>query len=222
MLEQISELLVQLLDQVGYLGLFIATFIESFFPPIPSEIVLLTAGFYANTSQGGLVTLVAMSFVGALGNYFGTLPFYGISRFGANTILPRFLQRWGPYLLISSNDLKKAERFFAKRGEVTIFISRLIPGVRSLISFPAGLSKMNFPRYTFFTLLGSFAWNMLLSTLGYFAYANREEIFAILTPIEKVILAIIVIIILFYLYKVFAQVRELRKQQKLEQPQEDN
>jgi membrane protein DedA with SNARE-associated domain len=211
MLEQISEILIQLLDSAGYFGLFLATFIESFFPPIPSEVVLITAGFYASSTNGGIPVLILMSFVGALGNFFGTLPFYGISRFGAKNILPKFLKKWGPYLLISEEDLGKAEKYFKKRGELTIFVSRLIPGIRSLISFPAGLSKMNFFRYFVFTLLGSFCWNMILSGVGFLAYDNREVIFAILSPIEKIILGVLVAATVYYLYRVVREVKRIRE-----------
>lgn len=207
MLEEITNWLLQLLDSIGLLGVFFATAIESFFAPIPSEIILVTAGLYAK-AEGGGVTLVILSVVAALGSFVGTLPFYLISRFGVNTFLPKFLDRWGKYLLISNADLEKANLLFKKRGPLMVFVSRLIPGVRSLIAFPAGAAKMNFLNYTFFTLLGSFCWNIFLSGIGFLAYDYKDQIFQLLKPVENLVLIILVVLFLVYLYKVVEEVRK--------------
>jgi len=209
MLRQISEFLVLLLEQSGYLGIFMATVVESFFAPIPSEIVLFTAGYYAN-STGGIVVLITMCAVASFGNYVGTLPFYLLSKYGAEKYLPRFLDKWGPYLLISRKDLEKAEKFFERKGSTTVFLARLIPGVRSLIAFPAGLSKMNFIRYTLFTLLGSFVWNLILGSVGFWAFDQKEKFFEILDPISYFIIGIIAVGIVLYCLKVFYNIRRLR------------
>jgi membrane protein DedA with SNARE-associated domain len=209
MLQKISELLIELLDKTGILGVFFATFIESFFAPIPSEIVLLTAGFYASSS-GGISTLLLLCIVASFGNFFGTLPFYMISRFGSEKYLPAFLKKFGPYLLLSEKDLKKTEKFFEKRGSITVFVARLIPGIRSLIAFPAGLAKMHFWKYTLFTLSGSFMWNLLLSSIGYWGYENKETFFQILEPISNIILGLLVFVALAYIIRVIYNIKKLR------------
>lgn len=209
MLEQIANLLVQLVNTTGYLGVFVATVAESFFAPIPSEIILPTAGLAAHDA-GGITALLLVCIVAALGNFVGTLPFYLISFFGSKSILPKLINRWGAYLLLSNEDLRKAERLFSKRGEVMVFFSRLIPGIRSLIAFPAGIAKMPFIRYTLFTLFGSFLWNLLLAGVGYVAYDFKDELFSFLQPVEKIVLFIILACVFVYVFKVVSRVRELK------------
>jgi membrane protein DedA with SNARE-associated domain len=208
MLEQITNALIDLTNRTGFVGIFIATVLESFFAPIPSEIILVTAGL-ASRENGGLPTLIIFCMAGAFGNYIGTLPFYAISRWGAETFLPKFLNKWGPFLLISNNDLQKAQKLFATRGKSMVFFARLIPGIRSIIAFPAGVSKMHFPTYTFFTLLGSFIWNLVLGTIGFYLYDAKDQVFALLSPIEKIVIAILVILVGGYILRVMYQIRKL-------------
>lgn len=210
MLEQITNLLIQLVQQTGYVGVFVATLLESFFAPIPSEIVLPTVGLAAKESGSFTVVIIA-SIVAALGNYVGTLPFYYISRVGANTLLPKLISRYGAFILISMEDVHKAEQLFAKRGRIMVFVSRLIPGIRSLIAFPAGISKMAFGEYTLFTLLGSFLWNLALITVGFMAYDYIDQVFALLKPVENIVIILIVLAVLIYCYKVVRRIIELRK-----------
>ncbi len=209
MLEQITVFLLSLLDKVGYLGVMIATAIESFFPPIPSEVILVTAGAYAQTQQSTLA-LIGVAVFASLGNYLGTLPFYLIARYSADNLLPKFLKKWGVFLLITPEDLKKAQALFEKRGKSIVFISRLIPGIRSLIAFPAGAAKMNFTIYTIFTLAGSFFWNILLSAIGFAAYSNKDEFFRILKPIENIVIIVIAVLAILYIARVIYQIRKLR------------
>lgn len=210
MLNQISDFLVKLLEQTGLLGVFFATAIESFFAPIPSEIVLFTAGFYASQSQSYLL-LIVLCAVGAFGNYMGTLPFYLISRFGREKFLEKFINRFGRFLLISMNGINKAECLFKKRGNAVVFFARLVPGIRSLIAFPAGAFKMNFLKYSFFTLLGSFVWNMILSTLGFVAYNYKTQIFDILRPIETTVIILIILAVLIYVLNVVIQIIKYKR-----------
>lgn len=211
MLAQITDWLMALIATTGVFGIFIATAVESFFPPIPSEIVLFSAGFYAR-SQESIPLLIILCVVAALGNFAGTLPFYLVSRFSAENWLPKFLRKFGAYLLISESDLKRTEKFFDKRGAVTVFFARLVPGIRSLIAFPAGLAKMHFGSYTFFTLLGSLSWNLLLGGIGYWAYGYKDQVLAVLEPISTIILAIAIIVVVLYVLRVIYQVRKIRSQ----------
>lgn len=212
-MESIANFLLQLMNQVGLLGLFLGMILESFFAPIPSEVLLLTAGFYAK-SNGSVSDLIIISIVAALGNFVGTLPFYLISRFSRDKLLPQFVKRWGVFLLISEKEIEKAEKLFQKRGAIMIFVARLIPGIRSLIAFPAGLSKMNFGIYTLFTLLGSFIWDLVLSSIGFFAYDFKDQIFAIMKPIENLVIISLIIGGLIYVYKVIMQIRRLKSEVK--------
>lgn len=210
MLQQIADVLLGLLDSIGYLGIFIATVIESFFAPIPSEIILVTAGFYAQ-AQGSFIQVILISIIAAFGAFIGTLPFYLISRYSADNLLPRFLKRWGVFLLITPNDLEKAQLLFEKRGSIIVFLSRLVPGIRSLVAFPAGASKMNFTKYFIYTIAGSFCWNVFLTTIGFVAYQNKDAIFAIMKPIENFIVYALIALVLLYIFRVIYQIRKLRK-----------
>ncbi len=209
MLEKISQILIQIVDSVGAFGIAIAGAVESFFPPIPSEIIMVSAGLSASAA-GGIGLILLYSIAGAIGNFVGTLPFYLISFYGAKTFLPKFLNKWGKFLLISNDDLKRAEKLFKKRGNITVFLSKLIPGIRSLIAFPAGVAKMNFASYMFYSLAGSTVWNIFLVSIGYAAYEQKDEIFAILKPIETLILILIVIAILTYATLIFLNFRKQR------------
>lgn len=209
MLESISEILIQLMDQTGLLGIFVATVVESFFAPIPSEIVLFTAGFYAS-NLGSFPTLILIAIIAALGNFVGTLPFYLVSKYSSEKYLPRFLNRWGAYLLISNKDLERSKRFFDKKGGVTVFFARLIPGIRSLIAFPAGLSKMNFFKYFAFTMAGSFLWNIILGSIGFWAFEKKEVFFEIFEPISNIILIGIVVLAILYMARVVYNIRKIR------------
>lgn len=210
MLESISNALIVLIDSIGLLGIFFATAIESFFPPIPSEIVLASGGFFAQ-ANGGIPILLAICVVAALGNFVGTLPFYLISRFGSKKYLPAFLNRYGKFLLISMENINKVENLFAKRGNLIVFTSRLIPGIRSLVAFPAGIAKMNFFKYTFYTLSGSFLWNLLISGIGFLAYEKKDAIFMMLKPVENFILLFVILILISYVMAVIYQFKRQKK-----------
>lgn len=209
MLESISDFLIQLMEQTGLVGIFLATVVESFFAPVPSEIVLFTAGFYAS-NLGSFPTLVLIAIVAAFGNFVGTLPFYLVSKYSSEKYLPWFLNRWGAYLLISNRDLERSQKFFDKKGGVTVFFARLIPGIRSLIAFPAGLSKMNFFKYFAFTMAGSFLWNIILGSIGFWAFERKEVFFEIFEPISNIILVGIIIFAILYIARVVYNIRKIR------------
>lgn len=209
MLSQLLTFLEQLINQLGPIGLMFAAAVESFFPPIPSEFFLVTAGL-SSRAQGGLVYLLILCVAASIGNYLGTLPFYIVSRWGAETFLPKFLDKWGPFLLISNKDLARAHRLFERRGAKVVFFAKLIPGIRSLIAFPAGVSKMNFTIYSIYSLLGSLVWNLILGLIGYFAYDAKDAILELFSPFEKIILAVLIATVIFYILNIFYQIRKRR------------
>lgn len=210
MLEQISDFLIYLVDQLGFIGIFIGTFIESIFPPIPSEIILFSAGFYAQ-SVNSPVLILLFSIVGAFGNFFGTLPFYYIARQGSQRYLLKFIDKFGAILLISRNDVAKSQNFFERKGPITIFIARLIPGVRSLIAFPAGISNVSFKIYFVYSIAGSILWNLFLTSIGYFAYDRKDEIFAYLKPIENLVIIGLIVLAVIYVAKVIIEMIKIRR-----------
>ncbi len=159
-------------EQSGYLGIFVLMAIESSFIPFPSEIVMLPAGAFAakGTLQLPLVivTGTAGSLVGALFNYFFAR-YLGIG----------FLERYGKYFFVSQSNILKAQKAWDKHGELTTFVCRLLPGVRQLISLPAGLARMPLGRFCFWTTLGAGTWVTILSFTGFYFGGQAVEVWGV-------------------------------------------
>ena len=159
MISSVIDWLVNLIEVIGYPGVAIAMFIESFFAPIPSEIILPFSGFVA---FGGSLNIYVVIVVATLAAYLGTLPFYFIGRWG-NEFVMEFLKKYGKYLFISQDDLQKGFDAFEKYGRGIVFFGRLVPIVRTVISFPAGVSRMNFLQFSIYTLVGAGIWSSILA-----------------------------------------------------------
>jgi membrane protein DedA with SNARE-associated domain len=133
--------------------------LESMIAPVPSELVMPFAGFL---TADGHYSFVGMIVASSFGSIAGSFASYGIGRAGGNALVLRF----GRYLLLDERHLEQTERFFARHGEKTIFFARLIPVVRHLISIPAGIGRMNIPRFLLYTVAGATIWNATLAALG--------------------------------------------------------
>lgn len=206
MIGQIVDFLIELIATGGYIGVALAMFIESFFAPIPSEAVIPIAGILA---AEGEMNLLLLSVIGGVFSYVGTLPFYFIGYFGSDIMLRRFIKRYGKWLFIKQEDVDKGVAMFNKYGNSIVFAGRLVPLVRSVISFPAGLARMNFAQYSLYTIIGSTIWCFILATIGYYFGDNREVIEGFLERFEWVIIGLILVLGLLYFYKViFPRVKE--------------
>ena len=159
MIHDIADSLVSLIGDIGYLGIFLLMFLESTFFPFPSEIVMIPAGYLAYQGELNVYLVVIVGIIGSLGG--ALLNYYLALRFGRTFIL-----RYGKYFFIKEETLDKLESFFTTHGEVSTFTGRLIPGIRQLISIPAGLSKMNLKVFIFYTSLGAIIWSAILVALG--------------------------------------------------------
>ena len=195
MIHELAQQLVDLIFGWGYLGIFIMMAIESSFIPFPSEIVLVPAGYLA--SQGEMnITYIMMSAI--LGSLLGAF----VNYFLAFTLGRRFLLRYGKYFFISPETLEKMERFFKKHGHISTFTGRLIPGIRQLISIPAGLAKMDLLEFSLFTTLGAGIWALILTLLGYYIGENQELIKEYLKEITTFVVVLLLIIgALYYRYQ---------------------
>jgi len=149
MIESLINWLVNTISVLGYPGVFISVFVESFFAPIPSEIILPFSGFVASMGEMNIYLVIIIATVGA---YLGSLPFYFIGQWGEKPLL-RFLKKYGKYLFIEQDDVDWAFGLFYKYGKGVVFVGRVIPIVRTLISFPAGVARMPFLLFTLYTLL---------------------------------------------------------------------
>lgn len=192
-MQGIIDWIVNLMETLGAPGVGIAILLENLFPPIPSEVVLPLAGF--TVAQGSLNWL-AVFIWSVVGSVVGAYMLYGI---GAWLGLER-LRRIADWMwLVKASDVDAAMSFFNKYGRPSIFFGRLIPGVRSLISIPAGLDRMNLLVFGMWTTLGSGIWNAILIYLGYVLGANWEKATGYVDAYSKVIYVVLLLIILGFL-----------------------
>jgi membrane protein DedA with SNARE-associated domain len=185
----------------GYPAVFAAALLENLFPPIPSELVFPLIGFSAQTNDLGIAGAIGMAIVGAVGSTVGAIIIYFIAlKIGLPTIT-RIGKR---YHLLSESDLKKTETWFVRHGELAVFLGRMAPGIRELISIPAGIAEMNIVRFTFFTFIGSCIWSLFLTLVGFFIgdawirfYGNYSQIFDIV-GITLILVIIAIVAIKYY------------------------
>jgi membrane protein DedA with SNARE-associated domain len=161
MLERFIDWLLQTLLDLGYPGIVALMALESSILPVPSELVMPPAGYWAAKGQMSfglaLVCGVLGSVIGALANYYG-----------AQLIGRPLIQRYGKYVFLSEKNLLRSERFFAEHGEISTLIGRLFPVIRHLISIPAGLHRMPLPKFILYTAIGAAVWCAILTWIGYF------------------------------------------------------
>lgn len=197
MIQSIIDWLVNAISTIGYPGVFISVFLESFFAPIPSEIILPFSGFVASTGKMNLVFVIIIATVAA---YLGSLPFYFIGKWGERPVI-NFIEKYGKYLFIQQKDVDKVFGAFDKYGKGVVFFGRLIPMIRTLISFPAGVAKMQFARFSMYTLFGSLTWNILLTYAGYQLGDHWSVVSKWIEKYQNVILVLIIIAVLLYIIR---------------------
>ena len=194
MIKELAQELVDLIFDWGYLGIFLLMAVESSFVPFPSEIVLIPAGYLAHQGSMNIGAIMASalggSLVGAFVNYFLAL-----------TLGRKILQKYGKYFFIKESALEKMDSYFAKHGHISTFTGRLIPGIRQLISIPAGLARMNLVEFSLYTTLGAGIWALILTLLGYFIGANQELIDIYLKQITVATLFVLILFIMWYYSK---------------------
>lgn len=165
----VIALIIDLIEQAGYFGIFILMAIESSVIPLPSEVVMIPAGYLVYLNKMNM-TLVILA--GTLGSLAGAL----INYFIAMKLGRPFIRKYGKYFLLKAKSIEKTEVFFNKHGEISTFVGRLIPLIRHYISLPAGLAKMNLLKFSIYTLLGALIWVSILSYFGYYLGASFEHI----------------------------------------------
>lgn len=195
--QQILNFITSVYHAIGWPGVILLMAIESACIPIPSEIIMPLAGWMLIADKGlGVGFLLLAGFCGAFGNVIGSLVAYWVgSRGGVPLLL-----RWGKYILIFPHDIERANRWFARYGDLITFLARLVPGVRSFISLPAGIARMNVWKFTGYAFLGSFIWSIALAYGGYLLGQNWERIRADMRPFDYPILAIVIILIILFIW----------------------
>ena len=184
--------LTSAISSYGYLATFFLMAIESCNIPVPSEIILPFSGFLVSQKS---LSFWGMVLAGSLGCVLGSDISYALGKWGGKP----FLYKYGKYLLISKKDLEVSDKWFDKYGNYTVFISRILPIIRTFISFPAGIHEINFLRFNIFTFIGSFIWSYILVYLGFLAGKNWEIIRIYVEKFGWVIAGIILVVIIWYI-----------------------
>ncbi|OGS22921.1 MAG: hypothetical protein A2252_07530 [Elusimicrobia bacterium RIFOXYA2_FULL_39_19] len=164
----LGGIVIYLISKTGYWGIVIAMGIESACIPLPSEIIMPFSGYLVATGRftsvyGPWMALVYVSAAGAFGCVIGSIIAYVVGLRGGRP----FLEKYGKYILISKHDMDNADRWFAKYGQMSAFISRMLPVIRTFISLPAGIGRVPFVKFVVYTFVGSFPWCFLLAYIGY-------------------------------------------------------
>ncbi len=188
-LEQIRLWMEYLITSLGYAGLALVMFIENVFPPIPSEMIMPFAGFMVSRGE---FTFAGILIAGTLGSVLGSLALYHVGMWVGEGPLRAFLRSYGRWFLVSEQDLERAMRFFDRYGSLIILFGRLAPGVRSLISIPAGMQRMPLTKFLSYTTLGSAVWVGLLGYAGMALKANWESILLVVDQYEILLLSLMV------------------------------
>ncbi len=159
LITELTQFIIATISKFGYAGILLTMAIESACIPLPSEIIMPFSGYLTST---GRFSMLGVTLAGAIGNVVGSLAAYYVGIWGGRP----FVERYGPYLLISRKDLDLADRWFARYGEAAVLLSRLLPVVRTFISLPAGVARMNVTRFVVFTFVGALPWCYALAYLG--------------------------------------------------------
>ncbi|MCC6597738.1 MAG: DedA family protein [Alphaproteobacteria bacterium] len=191
MLTAAAHALVEVIKALGYPGVFILSALESTFLPIPSEATLIPAGYLIHQGEwnGPLVFLLAVS-----GTLAGSLANYWL----AASLGRRVLIRYGRYFFMNEEKMAKMDAYFQRHGSASIFLGRLVFGVRHFISFPAGLAHMDLKLFSFYTALGGALWTFILLALGYFIGGNKELLMSLVPVLKLVFLAGVAVIGFLY------------------------
>jgi len=169
MFSDIVNFLLETIGTLGYFGIFMLMFLESTVFPIPSEVVMIPAGYLAYKGEMNIYIVILLGILGSLGG--ALFNYYFALKFGR-----AFLLKYGKYFFVSHESIVKTEKFFKNHGHISTFSGRLIPGLRHYISLPAGLAKMNLFIFCLYTSLGATIWVTILTVLGYYLGDNQELI----------------------------------------------
>jgi membrane protein DedA with SNARE-associated domain len=192
-----SDWVIRLIEQSGYLGVGFLMFLETIFPPIPSEVIMPVAGMAAAKGKLGFVPVVASGTAGAmLGN---TVWYLAARALGIHRLRP-LIDRYGRWLTITWPEVVRAERWFANHGISFVFFGRLLPTIRSLVSVPAGLLRMRFRSFFIASLLGTATWTTILATAGYKLQENVADVGTMIGPISNAILVVLAVTYLWRLW----------------------
>ncbi|WP_227554774.1 MULTISPECIES: DedA family protein [Acinetobacter] len=193
-----TEWIISIMEQLSYFGIALLMFLDNVFPPIPSEIIMPSAGLAA--SQGKLI-LTGVIIAGSLGSLLAAALLYWLGHKISQQTLFKWVDRYGKYLFIKSTDVEKSLDWFEQYGHRIVFFGRMIPAVRSLISIPAGMSGMPFWKFMLYSGLGTVIWTTFLACVGFYFGENQALMQQIFHQVSYFIMAIVIVVILWILYR---------------------
>lgn len=206
-----EQIIINIMEQVGYLGVFLLIAIENIFPPIPSEVILVFGGFMTTYTS---LNIPIMILAATLGSLLGAIVLYYIGKIFNKERLKKIVNgKIGKVLRLKASDIEKADKWFDTKGNKTVFFCRFIPIVRSLISIPAGMSEMPMQKFLLYTITGSLIWNTVLIIVGSIVGDKWETIVGYLDNFSNIILIILVIIFVVAMYYWFV-IRKKKQSKK--------
>jgi membrane protein DedA with SNARE-associated domain len=187
--------ITQVMEQFGYTGIFLLIMLENLFPPIPSEVILTFGGFMTIDSSLSVPGVVAVSTIGSVA---GAIILYGIGLLINLQKMERIVDKWGYLLRLKKKDVHRADEWFSKYGAWTVFFCRFVPLIRSLISLPAGMARMNFVTFLLLTTSGTLIWNAVLVNIGAAVGSSWETIAGYMDIYSNVVYAILAILLILF------------------------
>ena len=197
MLESVANWIINVISALGYPGIVITMAIESALIPLPSEVIMTFSGYLASTGKFDL-NLVAL--MGAIGNVIGSLIAYAIGFYGHEKLVRRFIRKFGKWILISENELDETEKLLHRFKDLVVLGSRVVPGIRTVISLPCGFAKLPLGRFIVLTFFGSLIWSYFLAWIGFVLGQNWHSIGPYFHKLDAVIVVLILGTVLFYVY----------------------
>lgn len=193
-----TEWITRTMETLGYLGIGFLMFLENLFPPIPSELIMPFAGF--TVSKGDMSFLPAVV-AGVVGTILGAFPWYYAGKFFGEERLRDLADKYGKWITVTGKDIDKANEWFTRHGGKAVFLCRLVPGVRTLISLPAGLNNMPMIPFLLYSTVGTTIWVTLLTFIGYKLGDHYDLVEEYLGPVSKIVLLILIIWFILWVVK---------------------
>lgn len=193
-----QETIINIITSLGYRGIGLLMFAENLFPPIPSELIMPLAGF--TVAQGKMNFALAV-LAGVMGTIFGALPWYYVGKIVGEQRIKRLADKYGKWITVSSKDIDKAKGWFERYGNNAVLFGRIVPGVRTLISLPAGINEMPLMPFLIYSTIGTTLWVLFLTGAGYLLGNNYKLVDVYLAPVSKGVLVLILVAFAVWIFR---------------------
>ncbi|MBI2012506.1 DedA family protein [Candidatus Curtissbacteria bacterium] len=204
LLEQVAFWVMNVISTLGYPGIFALMALESALIPIPSEIIMPFSGFLVSE---GRFSLPGIALAGALGNLVGSWAAYGLGWWAHDKVVRKLVKKYGKFILLSEEEYNSALKLFSKNGQLFVAISRLLPAIRTVISLPAGVARLSFPKFSVLTFFGCLIWSYFLGYLGVILGENWQVIRPYFRKFDILIVAVTIILVGAYIYHKLQKLR---------------